>query len=71
MGLALENFKGRDNYSEIKKCVEVVRILHDKVIKSLGSYDFEMKYSKTDSPSLKFEVIGDSIISPTPPFIDF
>ena len=31
----------------------------------------EIKYSCTERPSLKFEVMGDSIISPFPPVMDF
>ena len=31
----------------------------------------EMKYSKTESPSLKLAKIGDSMSSPTPPVIFF
>ena len=31
----------------------------------------DIKYSWTDRPSLKLDVIGDSIISPFPPVIDF
>ena len=30
-----------------------------------------MKYSKTDKPSLKLDLMGFSIISPVPPVIDF
>ena len=42
-----------------------------KVKEIIPDIEIELKYSTTDNPSLKFYVIRDSIISPTPPFMDF